>query len=83
MNDKKRKIEREATKYDVDHETQAKALNVQHLSSMAQYLPLFTKKIRDPKAMKKQKVTKDLDYTKKTEVVQKTATLPQQMNPAK
>lgn len=34
---------------------------------MAQYLPLFTKKIRDPKAIKKQKATKELDYTKNQE----------------
>ena len=52
MNDKKRKVEKEATKYDVDKDTQASAHKVQHLTSMAQYLPLFTKKIRDPKAMK-------------------------------
>ncbi len=64
MNDKKRKIEKEMTKYDVDKETQAKAHNLQHIGSMAQYLPLFTKKIKDPKAIKKQKATKDLDYTK-------------------
>ena len=70
MNEKKRKMERELTKYDVDKDTQAKALKVQHLSQMAQYLPLFTKKIKDPKAIKKQKATKDLDYTKNQEQVQ-------------
>lgn len=64
MNDKKRKAEKEATKYDVPMDTTAKAQNVQHLSQMAQYLPLFTKKIRDPKAIKNQKATKELDYTK-------------------
>jgi len=32
---------------------------------MAQYMPLFTKKIKDPKAIKKQKATKELDYTNK------------------
>lgn len=52
MNEKKRRAEKEATKYDVDRDTQAKASNVQHLQSMSQYLPLFTKKIRDPKALK-------------------------------
>lgn len=67
MNDKKRKLEKELTKYDVDKDTQAKSQKVQHLSSMAQYLPLFTKKIRDPKAIKKQKATKELDYTKNQE----------------
>ena len=64
MNDKKKKIEKELTKYDVDKETQAKAHNIQSIGQMAQYLPLFTKKIKDPKAIKKQKATKDLDYTK-------------------
>ena len=64
MNDKKRKVDKELTKYDVDHDTQAKAQKVQHLSQMAQYLPLFTKRIKDPKAFKNQKATKDLDYTK-------------------
>lgn len=32
---------------------------------MAQYMPLFTKKIKDPKAIKKQKATKEMDYTNK------------------
>lgn len=32
MNDKKKKIQKELTKYDVDRDTQAKALNVQHLA---------------------------------------------------
>jgi hypothetical protein len=64
MNDKKKKAEKELTKYDVDKETQAKAHNMQTIGQMAQYLPLFTKKIKDPKAIKKQKATKDLDYTK-------------------
>lgn len=67
MNDKKRKLEKELTKYDVDKDTMAKSQKVQHLSSMAQYLPLFTKKIKDPKAIKKQKATKDLDYTRNQE----------------
>lgn len=53
MNDKKKKIEKELTKYDVDKDTQFKAQNLQHLTSMAQYMPLFTKKIKDPKAIKK------------------------------
>ena len=64
MNEKKKKIEKELNKYDVDKETQAKAHNMQSIGQMAQYLPLFTKKIKDPKAIKKQKATKDLDYTK-------------------
>jgi tryptophanyl-tRNA synthetase len=67
MNEKKRKIEKELTKYDVDKDTQAKSQKVQHLSSMAQYLPLFTKKIKDPKAIKNQRATKDLDYTRNKE----------------
>ena len=53
MNDKKRKAEKELTKYDVDKETQAKAHNMQTMGQMAQYLPLFTKKIKDPKAIKR------------------------------
>lgn len=53
MNDRRRKAEKEATKYDVDKETQAKSQNVQHLSQMPKFLPLFTKKIKDPKALKK------------------------------
>ncbi len=65
MNEKKKKIEKELTKYDVDKDTQAKSMNLQHLSSMAQYMPLFTKKIKDPKAIKKQKATKEMDYTNK------------------
>jgi hypothetical protein len=36
---------------------------------MPKYLPLFTKKIKDPKALKKQKATKDVDYTQKEEVL--------------
>jgi hypothetical protein len=36
---------------------------------MNQYLPLFTKKIKDPKAIKKQRATRDLDYTKMREPV--------------
>jgi hypothetical protein len=66
MNDKKKKIEKELTKYDVDKDTQFKAQNLQHLTSMAQYMPLFTKKIKDPKAIKKQKATREMDYTHKT-----------------
>ena len=31
---------------------------------MSQYLPLFTKKIRDPKALKNQRTTKEIDYTR-------------------
>lgn len=65
MNEKKRKIEKELTKYDVDKGTQFKAQNLQHLTSMAQYMPLFTKKIKDPKAIKKQKATREMDYTHK------------------
>ncbi len=76
MNEKKRKAEKEATKYDVDMDTTAKAQKVQHLSQMAQYLPLFTKKIRDPKAIKNQKVTKDLDYTKMNEPAKETPAEP-------
>ncbi len=53
MNDKKKKAEKELTKYDVDKETQAKAHNMQTMGQMAQYLPLFTKKIKDPKAIKR------------------------------
>ncbi len=53
MNEKKRKIEKEQAKYDVDKDTQAKSQNMQHLAQMPKYLPLFTKKIKDPKAMKK------------------------------
>ena len=53
MNDKKRKAEKELTKYDVDKETQAKAHNMQTMGQMAQYLPLFTKRIKDPKAIKR------------------------------
>lgn len=53
MNEKKRKIDKELTKYDVDMGTQFKAQNLQHLTQMSQYLPLFTKKIKDPKAIKK------------------------------
>ena len=68
MNDKKRKIEKEMTKYDVDKDKHAKALNVQHLSQMPKYLPLFTKKIKDPKALKKSTVAHDLDYSKKDRV---------------
>ena len=52
-NEKKRKIDKELTKYDVDMGTQFKAQNLQHLTQMSQYLPLFTKKIKDPKAIKK------------------------------
>ena len=66
MNDKKKKIEKELTKYDVDKDTQFKAQNLQHLTSMSQYMPLFTKKIKDPKAIKKQKATREMDYTHKT-----------------
>jgi hypothetical protein len=33
---------------------------------MAQYMPLFTKKIKDPKAIKKQKATREMDYSHKT-----------------
>jgi len=65
MNEKKRKMEKELTKYDVDRDTQFKAQNLQHLTQMAQYMPLFTKKIKDPKAIKKQKATKEMDYTNK------------------
>jgi hypothetical protein len=32
MKDKKKKIDKEATKYDVDKDTQAKAQNMQHLA---------------------------------------------------
>ena len=52
----------------MDRETQAKAQNVQHLASMPKYLPLFTKKIKDPKALKKQMKAQQVDYTKKEEV---------------
>lgn len=53
MTARQKKAEKEATKYDVDRDTQAKASKVQHLQQMAQFLPLFTKKIKDPKAIKK------------------------------
>ena len=64
MNEKLKKAVKEMTKYDVDSETQAKAQNVQHLTQMPNYLPLFTKKIKDPRALKKQKAAEQLDYTK-------------------
>jgi hypothetical protein len=64
MNDKRKKVEKELTKYDVDKDTHAKALNVQHLSSMPKYLPLFTKKIRDPKLIKNSSAAMELDYSK-------------------
>ncbi|CDW89734.1 UNKNOWN [Stylonychia lemnae] len=64
MNDKRKKIEKELTKYDVDKETQAKSQNVQHLAQMPKFLPLFTKKIKDPKAIKNQRQTRQVDYTK-------------------
>ena len=35
---------------------------------MPKYLPLFTKKIKDPKALKKSTVAHDLDYSKKDRV---------------
>ncbi len=36
---------------------------------MAQYMPLFTKKIKDPKAIKKQKATREMDYSHKNVIV--------------
>jgi hypothetical protein len=36
---------------------------------MAQYMPLFTKKIKDPKAIKKQKATREMDYTHKNSMI--------------
>lgn len=35
---------------------------------MPKYLPLFTKKIKDPKAFKNQKATRDVDYSKHQQV---------------
>lgn len=81
MNEKKRKVEKELTKYDVDKDTQFKAQNLQHLTSMAQYMPLFTKKIKDPKAIKKQKATREMDYTHKNSMVPPPNKAPQVLSP--
>ena len=64
---KKQQIEKELNKYKVDPGTKAKALNMQHLTQMPYYMPLFTKKIKDPNVMNLMKSRKDLDYSSKKE----------------
>jgi len=62
INEKRKKKLKELSKYDIDKESHAKALKMQHLAQTSKYLPLFTKKIQDPRAIKS-KIAREIDYS--------------------
>jgi hypothetical protein len=50
--DKKQKNIKEATKYDIDRDEHARALNMHNLGTTPRFLPLFTRKVANHRVIK-------------------------------